>query len=472
MRKKLLLTFGICFLLGLGIFAGTFYYANADTTESYQDEIDAAKERKEDLEKNREELEKKVEELKQKKDDMNAYIEQMDMQYMALMESVEELEAEIAANEEALLTTQQQLAQVKAQEEEQYDTMKKRIKYLYENGEINFLDVLFGQGSLTGMLNEMEYREAITEYDNSLLERYNKTKLQVQNTEALLLAQLEELNALKSSREFELVKMEELIQAKATELEALAASIGVDEEMLFMYWDEIVTLGTDIEELEKKEAERIAEEERKRQEELERLRREAEERERKRKEEEERRRKEEEERLRKAEEEARRQDEEAKLKKEEEERQNELLTELRRNTQIENMLWPVPKSGRITSDYGYRNAPVKGATTYHQGIDIGVGNLARADRTVVAALAGTVSSTGYDRSAGNFIVIDHGNGLETKYYHAYKVYVKKGQKVERGEEIMEAGTTGYSSGPHLHFGVYVNGVSVDPLKYIDYSDWQ
>lgn len=443
MRKRVLFTFAICLLLSLGVFAGTSYLANADTTKSYQDEIDAAKKKQEELKKEREELEKKVEELKQQKEDMNAYIEAMDMQYMDLMGSIEEFEADIEENEQKLAETKELLAQVKAQEEEQYDTMKKRIKYLYENGETSFLDVLFGQGSLTDMLNEMEYRAAITEYDNGLLERYNATKVQVENTEALLTAQLEEQNALMDSREFELAQLEELMQAKATELEALAASIGVDEEMLFAYWDEIVTMGADIEELEKKEAARIAEEERKRKEEEERLRREAEERERKRKEEEE-------------------------AKK----RQEELLAELARNKDIENMLWPVPKSGRITSDYGYRSAPVKGASTFHQGIDIGVGNLTRKDRTVVAALAGTVIETGYSKSGGNYIYIDHGNGLSTRYLHAYKIYVKKGQYVERGEAIMEAGNTGYSSGPHLHFGVWVNGVSVDPLLYIDYSDWK
>ncbi len=443
MRKKLLAVLGVCFLIGLGAFAGNCYSAQADTTKSYQEEIDAAKAKQEKLKKEREELEKKVEELKQQKEDMNAYIENMDMQYLELMYSIEELEAEIEENETLLAETKEMLAQVKAQEAEQYDTMKKRIKYLYENGETSFLDVLLGNGSLTDMLNEMEYRAAITEYDNGLLERYIATKLQVEATEALLTAQLEEMNALKESREFELAQVEELIQAKAAELEALAASIGVDEEMLFTYWDEIVTMGADIEELEKKEAERIAEEERKRKEEEERLRREAEERERRRREEE-----------------------------EEKKRQEELLAELRRNQDIENMLWPVPNSGRITSDYGYRSAPVKGASTFHQGIDIGVGNLARADRKVVAALAGVVAETGYSKSGGNYIYIDHGNGLVTRYLHAYKVYVKAGQRVERGEVIMEAGSTGYSSGPHLHFGVWVNGVSIDPLLYIDYSEWE
>ena len=449
MRKKLLFIFGICLMLGIGVFAGTAYRVQADTTKSYQDEIDAAKAKKEELEKERAELETKLLELKKQKEDMNAYIQAMDVQYMNLTGSIEELEIEISEQEKLLFETQELLAQVKTQEAEQYDTMKRRIRYLYENGETSFLDVLFGKGSLTDMLNEMEYRAAITEYDNGLLERYQATKLQVQETEELLTVRLEEMNALRESREFELAQLEALMQTKTAELDALATSIGVDEEMLFLYWDEIVNMGADIEELERLEAERIAEEERKRKEEEERLRREAEERERKRKEEEERRKKE----------------------QAEQKRQEELLAELARNKDIENMLWPVPKSGRITSDYGYRNAPVKGASTFHQGIDIGVGNLTRANRTVVAALAGTVLETGYNSAAGNYVYIDHGNGLVTKYLHAYKVYVKKGQVVDRGEAIMEAGTTGYSSGPHLHFGVFVNDVSVDPLLYIDYFDW-
>lgn len=461
MKKKLLLFFFICFLLGLGAFAGTSYFASADTTESYQDEIDAAKAAKEQLEKERAELEKKLEGLYEQTEDMNAYIENMDKQYMELMYSIEELDADIAEHETKLKETQELLARVKAQEAEQYDTMKKRIKYLYENGETGFLDVLLGNGTLTDMLNEIEYRAAIAEYDNSLLERYNATKLRVQNAEALLLAQLEEFNAIKESREFELARLDELIQAKADELDALAVSIGVDEEMLFRYWDEIVTMGTDIEELERLEAERIAEEERKRKEEEERLRREEEER--KRREEEERKRREEE--LRKIKEEEER-------KKREEELRKQAEAELKNNQNLENMLWPFPKSDRITSKYGYRDAPTAGASTFHQGVDIGAGFLSRADRGVVAALAGTVLETGYSKSAGNYVYIDHGNGLVTRYLHAYKVYVKKGQYVERGEEIMEAGTTGYSTGPHLHFGVYINGVSVDPLKYIDYSDWE
>ena len=421
--------FMVFVVFGVMLLDGTELLARADSSESYQDEIDEAKKRKEELEKEKDELAAKLEDLKKKKDDMNAYIESLDEQYLELLDSIDALEAEITDTETELLKTQEELVLAKQKEAEQYETMKRRIRYMYENGETGLLDILLGDGSLADMFNEMEYRAEITKYDNALLERYNATKLQVEETEAMLTAQLEKFGALKEVRETELAALDELITAKSTELAGLAASIGADEEMLFTYWDEIVKEGANIKELEKKEAERIAEEERKRKEEEERLRREAEER----------------------------------------KKREEALAELKRNQDIENMLWPLPASGRVTSEFGYRGAPTAGASTYHRGIDIGAADLSGTERNVVAALAGTVIEASYNRTSGRYIKIDHGNGLVTAYLHADKLYVKVGDYVERGQVIMLAGHTGVSTGPHLHFGVFINGVAVDPLKYIKYN---
>ena len=129
--------------------------------------------------------------------------------------------------------------------------------------------------------NQLEYQQQITEYDNTLLERYNETKLQIMNTELLLEAQKEELESIKATRETELVAVEELSIAKGQELAVMAAEIGTDEEMLFYFWEEITENNATLEELERLEAERVAEEERKRKEEEERLRKAEEERKRK-----------------------------------------------------------------------------------------------------------------------------------------------------------------------------------------------
>ena len=421
-RKRTLLTVTLLLALLVGVLPMQGNSVFADTTKSYQDQIDAAKEKKKELEAAQKELEAKIAALKEKKDDMQEYMLSLDDKMAELLLDIEESEAEIAACEEKLAVTRQELEEAKLREANQYETMKQRVQYMYENGETGFLEVLLGNGSLSDLFNQMEYRREITKYDNRLLERYNQTKLDVANTELVLEAQLEELKMLKQTQEAEFAAVEELSAAKAEEILALAADIGVDEEMLFYYWEEIVEQGKSIEELERLEAERIAEEERKRKEEEERLRREEEER-----------------------------------KKQE---------AMKRNQSIDNMLWPIPASSRITSYFGYRNAPTAGASTYHRGIDVG----APTGTKVLASIAGTVTKAGYNYSSGYHIVIDHGDGVETKYFHASKLLVKVGDYVQRGQTIMLVGSTGVSTGPHLHFGLYVNGTAVDPLKYVSYSD--
>ena len=85
---------------------------------------------------------------------------------------------------------------------------------------------------------------------------------------------------------------------------------------------------------------------------------------------------------------------------------------------------------------------------------------------IYAAAGGTVVSAGYSGKAGNLIVINHGNGLSTYYMHCHKIYVRAGQKVSKGQNIAIVGTTGNSTGSHLHFQVMSGGVPVNPLKYL------
>ena len=137
------------------------------------------------------------------------------------------------------------------------------------------------------------------------------------------------------------------------------------------------------------------------------------------------------------------------------------------NSQSENsgspqFTWPCPSSHNVTSPFGDRNSPTAGASSNHKGIDIG----ASSGSPIVAAAAGTVTVSTYSESAGNYVTIDHGNGFHTVYMHASARYVKVGQKVSAGQQIAAVGSTGYSTGPHLHFGVMKNGVYVNPMNYL------
>lgn len=122
--------------------------------------------------------------------------------------------------------------------------------------------------------------------------------------------------------------------------------------------------------------------------------------------------------------------------------------------------WPV--SGSITSGFGWRTHPIYGYRSFHTGIDIG----APAGRTVRAARYGKVIYTGYKGAYGLIVIIDHGNSIATLYAHLSKTYVREGEKVSTQESIAAVGSTGWSTGPHLHFEVRVNGEPSNPMRWL------
>lgn len=125
-------------------------------------------------------------------------------------------------------------------------------------------------------------------------------------------------------------------------------------------------------------------------------------------------------------------------------------------------LWPVPASSRITSQYGYRIHPVYKTKKFHAGIDVG----ASYGSNIIAAEAGTVTVATYGSGYGKYVVVSHGSGLTTLYAHCSSLLVKVGDKVSRGQVIAKVGSTGVSTGNHLHFEVRINGATTDPLTYV------
>jgi murein DD-endopeptidase MepM/ murein hydrolase activator NlpD len=123
-------------------------------------------------------------------------------------------------------------------------------------------------------------------------------------------------------------------------------------------------------------------------------------------------------------------------------------------------VWPV--KGWVTSGFGQRVSPFTGQPAMHEGLDIG----APPNSPVMAAASGRVVSQGLDSRMGNVVVIDHGYGFETQYGHMSKILVKTGQSVKRGDILGLVGSTGLSTGPHLHYHIKINGHPVNPQRYI------
>ena len=143
---------------------------------------------------------------------------------------------------------------------------------------------------------------------------------------------------------------------------------------------------------------------------------------------------------------------------------NETNREVKRKVKYGKYIWPA--RGRVTCPYGKRQHPITKKESFHTGIDIG-GNK---NDNIFASLGGEVVTSGWYNSVyGNVVIINHGNNIQTFYAHLEKTLVKVGQEVSQGEIIAKMGTTGLSTGPHLHFEIRINGEHVDPLKRLKQS---
>ncbi len=126
------------------------------------------------------------------------------------------------------------------------------------------------------------------------------------------------------------------------------------------------------------------------------------------------------------------------------------------------MMWPAPSYTSVSSKYGYRTHPITGKKKLHGGVDLA----APGGSAILAAQSGKVIVATYHWSFGNYIIIDHGNGFSTLYAHCSKLLVSKGATVSQGQRIANVGTTGSSTGNHLHFEVRINGSRTNPMPYI------
>lgn len=128
------------------------------------------------------------------------------------------------------------------------------------------------------------------------------------------------------------------------------------------------------------------------------------------------------------------------------------------------MAWPIAKNGTyITSGYGIREHPIQGVIKKHSGIDIGNAGFGA---PVIAAADGIVTMAGWYGGYGNCVMINHGNGISTLYGHGQAILTEVGKEVKKGDLIMEVGSTGNSTGPHLHFEVRINGACTDPMPFL------
>lgn len=426
MKRKIIIYISMCLCIAFIITMGNIseftgdksekiecvYAAGTDSlgTSDIQEKIEEASEDKKKLEGEKKEMEKDLKEIEEKKDNIIYYIESLDNKLNNLSQKISQNRKDIKKTKRTIHSLR--VAEKKAEDNKinQYDTMKKRIKYMYENGNADYVKLIFQSKSISDMLNRAEYVNKVTSYDKKMLSEYQSTCEEIEETKKAVEINLGLLQGYKKALVYKKKSVNVLIKRKASELSEYKKIIGKSQSAIDEYNEQIEEKEKELENLLEKQRQEIA-------------------------------------------------------RKEEEKRKKSSkpsVSKVPEGSQSGNYCWPLTSSGRITSYFGYRNAPTEGASTYHKGIDIAVPT----GTGVLSVQSGSVISATYSASAGNFVSVYHGNGVYSYYMHCSSLLVSAGDSVSKGQEIALSGSTGISTGPHLHFAMFMGGEYVNPLNYI------
>lgn len=338
--------------------------------------------------------------------------------------------AEINDKQAEIDKTEIELSEAAASEKKQYEDMKKRIQYMYEQGEESFLEMIFSSGNLSEMLGRAEYAASIAEYDRKQLDRLRATKTYIS----------ELLNQLQTDKE-ELEVEKKNLETQKNDLIALEKDL---ESQKALANDALATKQATLEKLESEQE--YAE-------------------------------------IQKKYAEAKLAAQEAEAKRLQEQWAAEVAAAAAAGTNADEanrkkleeiglsggFLWPLPGYTMITSQFGPRTHPITGVYSNHSGVDISGGGVFGAP--IVACYSGTVTSVDfykgdmYAQPYGTSVQVNHGAGVVTLYAHMSGVNVSVGQVVNAGDVLGFVGSTGQSTGAHLHWTLYIKGNLADPLSY-------
>lgn len=404
-------------------------------TTSFADKINDLKKEQDGI---KNELKTKQEKIKETQNQSKTVEEQIDV----LDRKVNKASLDLSKVEGELKTIEKNIEQnlielEKAEKilEEKQENFEARIKVMYMNGNVGYLELLLTSKDIKDFFSRKDMVQAIAEQDKELLRVMKEQKEIIEEKKAELAGQRASLSATKTKLESRKKDLQTATRQKQDLMSRLQKDVATFEQEYDKLNDFAKSVGDKILKLQDEQRQR---------------------------------------------EEAQRAAADAK-RREEEAKKNAASNTKPSNNQPSNnqpsnnqpsdsssssvggkMAWPVPSTGRISSYFGYRIHPIFHTKKLHTGIDIP----APAGANVIAASNGTVIYSGWLGSYGNTVMIDHGGGIVTLYAHNSSTVVSVGQSVGRGTSIAKVGSTGNSTGPHLHFEVRKNGEYIDPLPWI------
>ena len=368
-----------------------------------QSEIDALEAKRDQLKAQQETQKETINNLKTQQAGVMEQKEALDQENELARQEILVVEEQIAAYNDLIDEKTVELDAAKAEEEAQALLFRARVRELEENGKISYIAILLESKSLSDLLARMDMIGEIIAYDKKVEDDLIAAREKVEDAKQ----ELEDARTEQEDKKAELEEEKAALEAKIASAAAMIADLQSDIDAYKAAYDES--------EAAKKALQAQIDQQ------IEELRR----------------------------------------QEEQQQQQNPGYDPGAANGATGSMMWPCPSCHSITSYFGWRFHPVYQEDRYHSGVDIG----ASYGATVVAADGGTVITAGYVSGYGNCIVINHGNGLTTLYGHMSSLAVSAGQRVSRGQTIGYVGSTGVSTGPHLHWEVTLNGQRVNPLNY-------
>ena len=355
-------------------------------TPAWADELEEKQQELGNIQQQIEEQQQKAEKARNKERSVSEQLRIIQSELATAQEEFDAINDQLNNTEEQIKVNTELSARLVKKLEAQTKTLHRRMRDIYKNGQVNYIDVLFGAKDFNDFVSRMDILKKILAYDNALIkgtkaDRETLTKAQAQlEVDRVKIVELRKQAAVKR----------EQVAVRRQERQGVLNAATYERETAERAYRELIETSKQIE------------------------------------------------------------------------------TMIRRIQSGEKniggstgtMLWPA--EGEITSPFGWRVHPIFGTQRLHTGIDIG----ADYGDSVRAADGGVVIHSDWMGGYGNAVIIDHGNGISTLYAHNSQLLVSEGQTVAKGQTISRVGSTGYSTGPHLHFEVRQNGSPVNPLNFL------
>lgn len=371
-----------------------------------QDQIDALEQQKSELQSQQASIQTNIDDLIAQQADVIDQKAAMDEKNELARQEIELINEQIDVYTGLIEDKAEELEKAEAAEQAQYELYRKRVRAMEEEGSYTYLDILFQCRSLSDVLSAIDMIGEIMDSDKRLFEEYKAARETTEQVKAEYEATLAQLGDKQETLEAEKAELEEQIAAAVEVINQLQDDIDAAKAEYAKAAAAEAAAQASINAI-------IAQMQ--------------------------------------AEEEAARQ----------EAAQNNQQYTGTGSTATGTYIWPCPSSTYVTSAFGMRDHPLFGDERPHSGIDIA----GSAGSEVLAADSGTVAVATYSSSYGNYVTIYHSNGDYTLYAHMSSLAVSAGQSVTQGDVIGYVGSTGWATGPHLHFEIRVNGSTVDPLSY-------